>query len=295
MSGFGKRIKPKSHELINTLKFIVSHPLNRDRPLSALRRFAAWQIRSRLHGEIEFDWIAGAKLIVRRGMTGATGNIYCGLHEFAEMGFLLHLLRPNDLFLDVGANVGTYTILAASVCGARAIAFEPDPRAVAVLRRNIAINHLSALADVRETALGGFHGQIALTVGLDTMNRVAGADDYARQVVPITRLDDCTGAEMPTLIKLDVEGFEEEVLSGADRVLGSPSLLAVQSELCSPWVRDTLQSFGFERRFYDPFIRTLQSVPSEYGISNALFVRATHLVKERIAQAPSRIVGDKIL
>jgi hypothetical protein len=47
------------------------------------------------------------------GMTGATGNLYVGLHEFEEMAFLLHFLRPGDLFADVGANVGSYTILAA--------------------------------------------------------------------------------------------------------------------------------------------------------------------------------------
>src|SRR6516164_2306954 len=96
----------KLRQLIATLEFIVSHPLSRGRPVSALGRFAAWQIASRLRNEIEFDWIEGAKLIVSRGMTGATGNIYCGLHEFVEMSFLLHLLQPNDLFLDVGANIG---------------------------------------------------------------------------------------------------------------------------------------------------------------------------------------------
>src|SRR5712691_2896772 len=150
MSGFCKEIV----QLMAALSFILSHPLNRGRPLSTLGRFAAWQVASRLRADIEFEWIEGAKLIVSRGMTGATGNIYCGLHEFVEMGFLLHLLRPNDLFLDVGANIGSYTILAAGVCKARAIAFEPDPGAARMLRRNIAINHLNALADVREAALG---------------------------------------------------------------------------------------------------------------------------------------------
>jgi hypothetical protein len=141
MPEFLKDITPGALRLTATLKFILSHPLNRGRPLSTLARFVTWQIASRLRAEIEFEWIEGAKLIVSRGMTGATGNMYCGLHEFAEMGFLLHLLRPNDLFLDVGTNIGSYTILAASVCRARAIAFEPDPDTVRVLRRNIAINH----------------------------------------------------------------------------------------------------------------------------------------------------------
>src|SRR6266849_8995171 len=123
MLDFCKEIAPNARQAIATLAFIVSHPLNQSRPLAALGRFAAWQVASRVCPEIEFEWIEGAKLIVSRGMTGATGNIYCGLHEFVEMAFLLRLLRPTDLFLDVGANLGSYKILATKVCGARAIAF----------------------------------------------------------------------------------------------------------------------------------------------------------------------------
>jgi hypothetical protein len=77
--------------------------------------------------------------------------------------------------------------------------------------------------------------------------------------------------------------------------IGAPSLLAVQSELSSPMIQDTLQSFGFERQFYDPFTRTLRPRPFGYRTSNALFVRRTELVTERLVQAPSRIVGKKAL
>lgn len=52
-------------------------------------------------------------------MTGATGNIYVGLHEFEDMAFLLHVLRRTDLFVDVGANIGSYTILAGGAAGAK--------------------------------------------------------------------------------------------------------------------------------------------------------------------------------
>lgn len=103
------------------MAFIVRHPLSSKHPLRALIRYADWQMRSRLKGEIVFEWVAGSRLIVRRGMTGATGNIYCGLHEYRDMAFLLHLLRADDLFVDIGANIGSYTILASAVCGARAI------------------------------------------------------------------------------------------------------------------------------------------------------------------------------
>ena len=45
--------------------------------------------------------------MARKGMTGASGNIYFGLHEFEEMGFLLHFLREEDLFIDIGAYIGS--------------------------------------------------------------------------------------------------------------------------------------------------------------------------------------------
>ena len=77
-------------------------------------------------------------------MTGATGNIYAGLHEFADMAFTLHFLRPDDLFMDVGANVGSYTLLASGVCKARTISFEPYPETMAALRRNIDLELESA-------------------------------------------------------------------------------------------------------------------------------------------------------
>jgi FkbM family methyltransferase len=288
------QVQSYSRQGFATLGFIARHPLCRGRLMSAFGRYFRWQVESRIRSEIEFEWIEGAKLLAKRGMTGATGNIYCGLHEFVEMGFLLHLLRPNDLFLDIGANIGSYTILASKVCGARAVAFEPDPETARALRRNIAMNHLDALAIVREIALGGHTGDVAFTIGLDAMNRVAGADDKSVRMVPVRRLDDIPDAAAPTLIKLDVEGFEEQVLAGASGVLASPSLLALQSELCSPVVQETLKSFGFEAVFYDPFRRAASSTPFGYT-SNSLFIRNFEAVKRRLVQAPSRTVVGRSL
>ncbi len=56
------------------------------------------------------------------------------------MSFVLHFLRNTDLFIDVGANLGAYSILASSVSGARTIAFEPVPHTFQLLKNNIALN-----------------------------------------------------------------------------------------------------------------------------------------------------------
>src|SRR5262249_33022330 len=88
---------------ISTTRFII--PLVGDENLQILSRFACWQIGERLaRGPVTVQFVNSAQLLASPGMTGATGNVYVGLHKFSDMSFVLHFLRPNDLFVDVGAN-----------------------------------------------------------------------------------------------------------------------------------------------------------------------------------------------
>lgn len=241
------------------------------------------------------DWIDGAVLSIRRGMTGATGNVYCGLHEFTEMAFLLHFLRPGDLFLDIGANVGTYTVLASKICGARSVPFEPDATTAEALRRNVALNRIDHLVKIEQVALGNQGGEIAFTVGRDTINQVAGPDERAVQMVPIRRLDDIAATAEATFAKLDVEGFEDQVLLGARNILASGNLLAIQSESNSTAVKELLASFGYDQMFYDPFTRELASTPFGYHTSNALYIRDVERARTRVRHAtPRNVLGTAV-
>lgn len=69
--------------------------------------------------------------------------IYMGLHEFENMAFLLHFLRKEDLFFDIGADIGSYTILASGHVGAHTFAFEPIPSTFQSLANNVAINRIN--------------------------------------------------------------------------------------------------------------------------------------------------------
>lgn len=98
--------------LLKSLRFVLHHPLNRGRPVTALSRWLRWQLGSRLlPGAVLLPFVDEVGLLVRPGMTGATGNVYCGLHEFEDMALVLHALRPDDLFVDIGANVGSYSMI----------------------------------------------------------------------------------------------------------------------------------------------------------------------------------------
>jgi hypothetical protein len=123
--------------VLNNIQFI-RHPLNREHKLQAIIKFLRWQIGSRIApGAIVYQWVNGSKFIVRPGETGLTGNVYCGLHEFADMAYVLHVLEPDDLFIDIGANVGSYTILACAAKQARGYCFEPIPSTFEKLMENI--------------------------------------------------------------------------------------------------------------------------------------------------------------
>lgn len=279
----------------NIAGFIADHPLTRDRKLQAFGRFVRWQVKSRLQREVIVPWIEGTRLAVRRGMTGATGNIYCGLHEFEDMAFSVHFLRPDDLFVDIGANIGSYTILASGVRRSRTIAFEPDPVTFAALSRNVALNGLGALVESQECALGRRIGKIEYTVGLDTINRVATNTDRPSQMVPLDTLDHVLQEKAPCLIKLDAEGYENEILRGATATLGRPELKAIIIEDRSPFVVEALTSAGFVEQNYEPYTRRLQPESQTGQRRNALFVRDVKFVQQRLVDGAPIRVFDKLL
>jgi FkbM family methyltransferase len=291
-----------------TLRLFARHPLAARDKLSAARRYLSWQLATRiLPGEYILPFANGARLVVRRSLTGATGNVYFGLHEFEEMAFVCHFLRPGDLFVDIGANVGTYTVLGAAVGGADAYAYEPVPATLKHLEANVAVNGLGERVKIRRVALGGSAGVIRVTQDEGATNHVAAASDSteATTEVPVVRLDDDLGGRVPTLIKMDVEGFEEEVLGGASRVLADRNLRAIIVEIngqgqrygsSDEAVRQHLRAAGFERMSYDAFDRALvaaRPLADPRRVSdNELYVRDAAFVQERVRSAPPvNVVG----
>ena len=291
---------------INIIKFITTHPLNRDHKLQAIIRFAKWQIGSRLApGVIAFDWINGSKFLVRAGETGLTGNIYTGLHEFPDMAFLLHVLRKEDLFIDVGANVGSYTILACSAIGARGYAFEPVPRTYKRLVDNIRLNHLENRVECLNIGVGREQGRLAFTSHMNTENHALASGEQGDGAidVEVSTLDAVLRDESPALMKIDVEGFETPVLEGAVETLKKPTLHSVIMELNGCGSRygfdesrilKTMLDHGFKTFSYNPLDRTLVNLQGKNLKSgNTLFIRDESAVLERLKNSPKINVHGK--
>lgn len=242
-------------------------------------------------------------MFATRGMTGATGNWYCGLHEVNEMAFVLHLLRPDEHFLDVGANVGSYSILAGGAARARVTAVEPIPTTFAHLQRNVVLNGLNERVRCCQAGLSDAHGVLRFSSDLDTVNHVlTEGEDLPGADVPVMRLDDLVGQDVPTLIKIDVEGHELAVLRSGSDTLRDARLMAVVMETNGSGARygvsddaliAVMQECGFAPFGYDPFRRKLTDTVQANG--NTVFVRDRAAVEERCRSAPKfRLVNGEI-
>jgi len=295
--------------LLNTLTFLARHPLTKDRKLSAFARFIAWQLRARLvPGPVAVNFVNNSQLLVERGMTGATGNVYAGLHEFEEMSFVLHCLRPQELFVDVGANIGSYTILATAVVGAKCLAYEPGPGAYQWLIRNVNLNGVQNSVVPRNIGVGGEKGVLLFSRDQDTVNHVLidgekpGGGNIPVEVEP---LDVLVGSEHPVLIKIDVEGYETAVIAGAQEVLRKESLIGVLMELNDSGRRygyndENLHSqmldYGFKSFKYHPFERVLQPLEgTNRGSDNTIYLRDIEKIMQRVKGAPAfNVLGQSI-
>jgi FkbM family methyltransferase len=150
-----------------------------------------------------------------------------GKFESAEIMFLIQRAKPGTTAVDAGANVGLFTIPLARAVGSAGtvLAFEPSPENVARLRRNIALNALNNVA-VYDAALAERCGRAWLQVERDPAYHAllpTGSEQQDGVVeVETLRLDDAwidAGRPLVSVMKVDVEGSEARVLTGAEAVL----------------------------------------------------------------------------
>lgn len=145
---------------------------------------------------------------------------YASYRAFAEM------LRPGDVVFDVGAHIGTYTLIALDRIGpsGRVVAYEPNELAGAYLKQHLEWNGGAGRADVRELCCGrnlGIATFYFMPGRAEGMNGLVPVDGFSERQVAVTTLDREVAALglTPSVIKIDVEGAEWDVLKGAEQAL----------------------------------------------------------------------------
>lgn len=279
--------------------WMLKHPLNRGHPVRTLARYLAWHLGCRLlRYPVLYPFVNDLQLAIGAGDRGATSVVYFGLEEYEDMAFCAHCLRPGELFVDVGACFGTYSLLAASAAGAEVMAFEPNPVTAERLLDNVRLNRMESAIDVRQAAVGAEAGSVWMTTQYTAANHIVRAEDMdadKRVSVPLTTLDEEVAGQNPVLMKIDAEGYEQFVVDGASRLLGEQSLLAVlveEVELHTRYdagadIHEHMLAHGFRSYRYAPETRRLEDLDgarNQYSY-NTLYVRDVAQVEDRVRTA----------
>lgn len=170
---------------------------------------------------------------------------FTGVYEIGTLRFLKENLKSGMTFIDVGANIGLLTIVASKLVGekGKVFAYEPNPPTLEILKRNLWLNRIENVV-VREVALGSKSGEFEIYPNWDVnrggaslVRRGAGESGVNIKVevldIEIGKLD-----LKPSLIKIDVEGYEAEVLNGAQMLLDNSTNLSLIIEISSERVSE---------------------------------------------------------
>lgn len=252
-----RRFRARPAAIVEVARSVAEHPANRGRRARALGALATAEIRARVTGKPVVTTIGDHTQIrayLHRG--GSWRVVRANPPDFAEMTVWRRHLRPGDLFVDVGAHAGVYTLWALD-CGAVGIAVEPEPQMVEQLRANLALNHAETRVQVVAAALGAEPGRLRLA-GPDLLRGqlVFDSPDTAGVEVRVDTLDAVLGDRHARGLKIDVEGAERLVLEGGARAFADGRIDLVQLEWndCSQSllgedrapVAEQLRAYGYE-------------------------------------------------
>ena len=195
---------------MNWLSRLIRLPLRLMPPNRAVRI-----VSGELRG---WKWISGS----------ATHGCWLGHYEREAQEIFVAAIRPGDVVYDVGANVGFYTLLASKLAGhGSVVSFEPLPRNLALLERHLRLN---AVRNVRVLPIAVSSRSGTARFATSHNPAMGGLTATGEIEVTTASLDDLIAARAiarPSFMKIDVEGAEHDVLTGAAKLLAEdrPTIL----------------------------------------------------------------------
>jgi FkbM family methyltransferase len=199
------------------------------RPDRLIRRVVtAFRPPSRGYIPLQTSW--GVRVIADPTRTIGQSILTTGVYDLAVSEALARLVSPGDTVVDAGANVGYMTVLASVAAGpsGKVVSIEPHARLFAVLQENIAAVRKQlniSRIELHNVALGDQPGtaELQLPPGFDSNDgiaRIGQATPGGQSVtVPVEALDGVLGEGSAAVLKLDVEGYEAQVLRGSAHLL----------------------------------------------------------------------------
>ena len=216
-------------QFANSLKSILGNPhVNRG---EGVVKHLHWQYLKAFDRFPFEQWISRSRIVAAHKRCGVSALVYSQrLYNYNNMKLLQALLEDGGSFLDIGANIGSFTLIASEQEKALVYAFEPHPDTFRLLQRNVNLNRRANIM-LFNVAAGQIDGQVYLTDEAGSATNHIEARGADRTIaVSCNRMDTVCSrhAIHPQYVKIDVEGFEYDVLSGFGAYLEAVDLLMIE-------------------------------------------------------------------
>ena len=264
-----KTLFKKYRYIVKRYHSFKSNPLTKSNPVWALVKYLYINfLLYVLKREVVITYLNGIKAKIKKG-DGIVGNYHSGLHEASDSIFLMQLLKDGDFFLDIGANVGHYTLLSGVYSNCKVVAIEPIPATFERLVNNVKLNQWSYTPELLNIGLSNESGELVFTNQQFTTNKVSTSGQGIK--VKVKTLDELCEHKTPDFIKIDVEGYEWFVLNGGLKTLSNDTLKLILIEL-----NESGKNFNIQD---DQIVKLLKDngfLPYVYDLDQSTFTEVTH-------------------
>lgn len=273
-------------KIINSFTRVLEHPLNKDKPLNTLGRILWWKYNQhfiKLPATVEI--VEGVRCMCYPDSSYGGLIVYQRFPEYEEMNYIHNKLKKGDVFIDIGANIGAISLIAASKVGdhGKVYAFEPNKVVLPRLVENVHLNNMDGIIKVLAMAVSNTNSEVtfineeASEVSHISYSKRSEMTTELVKTVALNKFIKNNKINKVKMIKIDVEGAELNVLKGCMGVFNNIESMLVE-------INTNSEKYGNSTQDTLDFI-------SEQGYKTYHFADNGELVKIRDFPANKRVIN----
>ena len=282
--------------MLISIKTLLGAPYNKKHVGFALYRFFQWKfIRFFKPKEVRLNIWGDRQVLLYPDSIQSMWFMYNYWVDWEEFNLIKDIIRQDDILLDIGANIGFYTLWMSRFIGKGSVhSFEPDEKNFQRLDRNINLNGLGSVIKANKTAVSEKTGTLFLTQDRDTMNHLTYEKTTGAVSISTITLDEyCQANNINRIkyLKIDIEGFEMTAFKGGEQLLRNGAIGIIQLEInnalnnsgiTEEQLVSYLAGFGYQLATYDIPAKKIKRIGLSRQRENYFAIKDTPWIREQL-------------